>query len=258
MTAAWRALQPGVLAASLASPVMGQPAVSPVTQRIIEEQLQVAQPISPCDLPGIVWRVARSVGIPAGIEALPGPCRREPPRQGADVDAILTGLTVGDVLNQLISADPRYWWFEQDGVIVVRPVQAWADREHFLHRTVASFSVLDEHIGGALDTVSTALGPYRTSRGSPHALRTPEANRPISVQLGATSILNALTAVVRAHGAALWRLTYCRPTARHEHATIWLEAHDGGGLGRHAAVLRRPDGRRYSPCMEQETRRFER
>lgn len=230
----------------LALPAAGQS----VTERIIEDEMSVDTPLDPCVLPAIVWRIVRSVRAPAGIEPVPGPCRRGSRAPGAPVErSRLTGLTVREALDGLVRLDPRYWWTASNGVVLVRPLEAWNDRDHFLHRTASQFVVNDQHLGAALDEINNALGPFESTRGGEYALSTPDANKRFTVQLGATSIVGALTAVVRAHGTLLWHVTYCRPEARHENATIWLTTYDGGGLGRHAAVLVDGRGRRYSPCQ---------
>ena len=72
-------------------------------------------------------------------------------------------------------------------------------------------------------------------------------HRRFSVDLGATSVLEALNAIVRAHGELVWEITYCRPQALYEHATIWLSTFDASRMGAHVAVLRSPDGKTYDP-----------
>lgn len=235
---------------ALVLPLALPAAAQSVTERIIEDEISFGTPLDPCVLPAIVWRVVHSVRVPAGLEPVPGPCRWGGRAPRAPVEqSRLTGLTVHEALDRLVRLDPRYWWTVSNGVILVRPLQTWNDRDHFLHRTVSQFVVNDQHLGGALDEINNALGPLESTRGGEYALSTPDANKRFTVRLGATSIVEALTAVVRAHGALLWHVTYCRPEARHENATIWLTTYDGGGLGRHAAVLADGGGRRYSPCQ---------
>ena len=54
-------------------------------------------------------------------------------------------------------------WMESNGVVVMRPVEAWSDPRHFLHRTI-SLVVDDQTVVGALAAVRTALGPLAPER----------------------------------------------------------------------------------------------
>jgi hypothetical protein len=217
-------------------------------ERFIEEDIRVGLPLVPCALPAAAWRIARSVGVPLGLELIAESCRLEAkPKRDADEQLILTGLTAREAFDRLQHMDPRYRWIESDGVLVIRPTEAWDDRDHFLHRTVTSFTVNDRNMAGALDAVRSALGPERVTMGEQFPGTTRGGAKRFSISLGATSILEALNAVVRTHGALSWRITYCRPPARYEHATVEFLAHDGSGIGGRA-FPRREDGTSYDPC----------
>ena len=111
-----------------------------------------------------------------------------------------------------MEVDPRYEWREIDGVIVVRPRIAWTDPNHFLHRSVSSFTVRNKHLGPTLEAVIDALGPFPWRAGERFGtFTTRQADRVISVNLGTTSIIEMLNAVVRTHGAMSWSVWYCRP-----------------------------------------------
>jgi hypothetical protein len=215
----------------IAAPVAAQ---SSLPERIIEEDIKVALPPAPCAVPAVASRIARAIEEPAGIEYWPGSCQVKPRRPEDNVEWLtLRGLSAREALNKLIELDPRYRWSETEGVIVVRPLAAWTDPDHFLHRTVASFSVHDLHLGGALHTVINAIGPFQIPVDfvEQFARRTPQADRPLSVDLGATSIIDALSAVVRAHGASAWIVGYCLPRALYEDAGFDLRTYDGAGVG---------------------------
>ena len=78
-------------------------------------------------------------------------------------------------------------------------------------------------------------------------MRTEQGNRHITVGLGATSLLEAMNAVARAHGAMWWQVRYCQAGVRREFAEIHLFTFDMSGIGARGMV-RRPDGRWTSPC----------
>jgi hypothetical protein len=218
------------------------------TERTIEEDVRIRLPLMPCAVPGIAKRIARSVRASLGVEPVPEPCSYDGKRPADPADElVLTGVSLRTAFDRLIELDPRYSWTEVDGVIVMRPLLAWNDRNHFLHRTIPSFNLDDQRMGGALDAIQTALGPWRFIRNDQLAPRTPEGERRFSVALNATSIIEALNAVVREHGALWWDVRYCKPQARYEYATIQLNTFDGSGLGGHAPV-RREDGTSFNAC----------
>jgi hypothetical protein len=204
-----------------------------VTSRIIEREIYYSQPLAPCEVPSVVMWIARTAQIPAGIEKLPDDCLQLlPPSRSTDLrpqreKVYLTGKRIGEALNQLVSVDPRYAWTDSDGVIVVRPVAAWANRQHFLHRTIRSFAVTEQHIGVALDEWQRAVrnesGPPSESAPLRAARRTDEGNRPFSLMLGAAATaITALDDIIRAHSKAIWEVHYCQPFAEPKFATVYL------------------------------------
>ena len=72
--------------------------------------------------------------------------------------------------------------------------------------------------------------------------------RRISVVSHATSVIEGLNQIVRAHGALMWGVSYCKPPALYEHATISLMTFDSSGIGGHAVFLRDANGKPYDPC----------
>jgi hypothetical protein len=202
-------------------------------------------------VPGVATRIARAIGEPAGVEFTPGSCvisRSGPPSEFVS----LAGLTARDALDRAVELDPRYRWIEMDGVIVVRPVAAWDDPQHFLHRTGSSFTVDDQPIGGATNILADALGwVHPDFAAPPSGGRTPDALRHFSLALGATSIIGALNAIVRTHGALSWSVAYCRPERREEYASVVFTTFDLGGAGARHPFLLDAGGKRYDPCAGQ-------
>jgi hypothetical protein len=123
-------------------------AQQPPSDRIIDTDLRVNTPLVPCGVLDIVRRIAQSVRVPVGIEAVPESCdsERNVPFDSAN-EVSLNGLTVGDAFNKLAQLDPRYGWADADGVLVIRPVLASSDPSHFLHQTLPSLNLTDEGLG---------------------------------------------------------------------------------------------------------------
>jgi hypothetical protein len=232
-----------------------------VTAKVIENEVYYHQPLAPCEIPTAVIRIARAVQVPAGVENLADDCVQPPSRPDrTNITPLrekihLTGKSVGEALNELVAADPRYRWTESDGVIIVRPVSAWVNKMHFLHQAIPSFRVTDQHMGAALDEWRRAMWgvdarlPSESMRGGQ---RTPEGNRSFSVVVeeGATAI-EALDDIVRLHGALVWQVRYCQPRPEARYAGVWMwtleDAPTGIGVslkGRHTVV----NGKRVDAC----------
>jgi hypothetical protein len=219
----------------------------PPSERIIEEDMRFRPSLVPCAVPALAALIARSVRVPVGIEAAPEQCdvgSKTPPNPANEF--FFRGLSVREAFDTLIQLDPRYSWTEADGVLVIRPVFASHDPSHFLHQTI-SLNLVDERLSGALHAIRAAVSPFLVPGGDQFAFRTPEGERRFSVSLGATSILEALNASVRAHGSMWWEVRYCQPAARYEYATIGFKTFDGSGLSGRAAT-RRDDGTMFDAC----------
>jgi hypothetical protein len=217
------------------------------SQQVVERDIWVpAPPLHPCVVPELAGHVFESGSVPGGAEYLPGRCGQIKATSLSERTNLM-GLTVPQALNRLVQLDPRYRWVESDGVFVVRPLEAWNDRSHFLHRTI-SVAFTDQNVGGALFALLTAIGPTRHI-GEPRTYNTPEMNRQFSVALGTTPALNALNAVVRTHERLKWSVSYCQRQHRVEFAMVMLHTYDGGGLGgQPVGTLTDESGRSYDPC----------
>jgi hypothetical protein len=221
---------------------------SPVTDRIIEEDIRVRLPLLPCTVPQAAIRIAESLPVPLGLELVPEPCAEKGKKYPDPQDeVVLTGMSVIRAFDRLVALDERYVWSEVDGVLVVRPGVTWFDRNHFLNRRIPLFRVKDGRMWAALDAVHSALGGARGPADEVWPARTPQSDRMFSVSLGATAVVDALNAVVRAHGSLRWAVDYCKPQALFEYAMVRLNTFDGGGIGRHSAT-QRDDGTWSDAC----------
>ena len=196
-----------------------------VTSRILEGEVYYLVSLPPCEVPSAVMRIAKAAQIPAGIEKLPDDCPASwrPTASAPEHGKVsLTGKRVGEALDALVAADPRYAWIESDGVIVMRPVAAWANGRHFLHRTLRSFTVVEQHAGIALQLWRQAVWEDPTPPATVFGpVRSAEANRPITVTIAReSSAISALEQIARAHGRLLWEVTYSEPFAECRFATV--------------------------------------
>jgi hypothetical protein len=215
---------------------------------VIDQDIWVpAPPFGHCVVPELAGQVLEATLTPGGEEYLPGRCGNEPPLSAGERIS-LRGLTAREALDRLVQLDPRYRWVENDGLLIVRPVAAWNDANHFLHRTVSvAFAV--QNVGGALNALLTAIGPTRFS--GERTFNNPEMDRTFSVSLTGTSVLGAMNAVVRTHGGLHWLVGYCQPQSRVEFAMVMLHTFDQGGIGgRPMDTVTDQDGVGHVPCSK--------
>jgi len=224
----------GVAAVLLLAPgLRAQASAVPPLLRIVDSNLQVGLPIHFCSVPTTVVGLAKRFNLVAGIEFTPGECSAKWAKQRpAGEEVNLLGLTVEEALDKLVEIDRRYRWVESDGVIVIRPVDAWGDPKNFLNQISPAFVIDDKNLGGALDAIASNLDdqPHRGSDAL--ATRTAQGSRTFSVHLRATSVVGVLNAIVKEHGAMWWEVhDHARVATGQESRMVWLYTHDGSGLG---------------------------
>lgn len=221
-----------------------------VTNRVIEEDIRVRLPLLPCTVPGVAIRIAESLPVPLGLELVPESCgepgKNAPERED---EIVLTGMSVSRAFDRLVELDERYVWSEADGVLIVRPGVTWFDTNHFLNRKIPLFRVKEGRMWTAMNEVHSALGGARGPADELMPARTPQSGRMFSVALAATTAVDALNAVVRAHGSLRWTVEYCKPQALFEYAMLRFNTFDGDGVGRRSAT-QRDDGTWSDACTE--------
>ena len=219
-----------------------------MADRIIEEDVRVRLPLLPCTVAQAAVRIAESLPVPLGLELVPEPCG-EPGKKAPEREAevVLTGMSVSRAFDRLVELDERYVWSEPDGVLIVRPGVTWFDTNHFLNRKIPLFRVKEGRMWTAMNEVHSALGGARGPADELMPARTPQSGRMFSVALAATTAVDALNAVVRAHGSLRWTVEYCRPQALFEYAMLRLNTFDGDGVGRRSAT-QRDDGTWSDAC----------
>jgi hypothetical protein len=216
-----------------ASPAAAQNTAIPPLERIIDTSHKIPLPAHECTVPSAVSRLARQYHFIAGVEYLLVDCQPlfvGTPRDAAVIN--LQSLSVGEALKKLTEIDPRYRWMELDGVVVVRPVVAWTDRQNMLNFTTQSFVLEDVNVGSALAAAVAALQGYAGPSEQLHssAQGTEQGARQFSVKTGATSGADALSAIVRAHGAAWWEVQLASMQAK-PYPVVRIHTFDGTGLG---------------------------
>jgi hypothetical protein len=143
--------------------------------------------------PTTIGSLAQAAGVPMGVEIL-APSAARPWKVQA------SGRSLRAVLDDIISADGRYGWREDDGVVVIRPVSAWADESDVLHRSVGSLRLTRADGNDALVAINEFFGatPLRGSG--------PPDTRTFDVALPSGRLLDTLNGIVRAHGTMVWAI----------------------------------------------------
>lgn len=155
--------------------------------------------------------VLRSQGAPGGLALLPQ-CGEE------ERLAVPGGATLPELLDSLVAATPQYKWQSEHGVVNIIPA---GGAPPLLDVRVARFRAAkvktpDEALGNLLETpeVREAMPRpdvgWRLLRGKlssygPNAEGS-EAAKTFSVSLDNLTVREALNAIARAHGRAMWTL----------------------------------------------------
>ena len=233
---------------ALALPSAAQERTVEPLARQVTSNLTLKLPVGSCTVPQLAAHIASQLDIPSGIELLPGPCTS--PDQPLADEIPLMGMTFKDVLDLLIKADSRYYGVYSDGVVVVRPLEAWKKRDHFLHDTLQSLELKEQNIGAAMDQIFARHGRIGGS-GELHMSNDPAL---VTLSLGPVSRIEALDAVVRAHGRIRWEVVYCLPEVESDVATARLYVYDEGvarprsGLGVRGPFAREGSNRTVNRC----------
>ena len=188
----------------------------------------VGVPLTPSSLQRALAEVAWAARIPIGYEAPDDELwQPAPPSRTMNVE----GQTVEQVLNAIVSLQPHYGWSEDDGVIHLRPKRAVADPTNVLNRPIEMFVLDETTLQLALREVHFSLRPelrqggITGSEGGPTAL----GLRRFTVSVGQTTVQGILDAIVKAHGASSWSVTYTPDSGAAPPYRISFHTFDGWG-----------------------------
>lgn len=109
------------------------------------------------------------------------------------------GRTVAALLDALVARDSRYSWREVGTVAVVRPVDAWEDPSHLLHRRTGPIDLKDVATSEAVEAIFRLFGeptgrgggevPLSKEPALDEAMKVEARDRRVSVRLKDASIL---------------------------------------------------------------------
>jgi len=137
-------------------------------------------------------KLAVAAGVPMGFEAAGQQTRLSHP-------ATATGRKLSEVLDDLIRADDRYEWREDDGGIVVRPAAAWRDPLSVFNTAVGPIRQRQMQASDAASLMAQLFGVRSDVSSGPGDTITFTVDLP-----DGGTLLGALNAIVRAHGTMTW------------------------------------------------------
>lgn len=176
----------------------------------IREDVRIDNPrfLPPCAGGMAVDQIARAAHVLVGFEntedCAPGPRSL---KAGAGSESI-SGMSARLAFDRWIVSRPMYSWKPLNGMVVFRPTTAWANADNVLNQTVQPFRVTNEHVD---DILHTALRAATPSLFIPHEdvpRRSTLASHSMTVAFAGGTLLDALNAIVLAHGGAEWEVGY--------------------------------------------------
>jgi hypothetical protein len=187
----------------------------------------VGLPLTPYSLQRALADIAWAARLPIGYEAP----EDEPWQPAPTKSSVETGgHTIAEILNEIVARQPRYAWTLDDGVIHLRPKASAADPGNILNREVEEFAVDQATLQQALQEVHFTLRPGLRGGGIVGSGPAPSTLglRHFSVRLRSSTVQGVLDAIVKAHGASSWSLTYTGTEGARQYR-ITFHTFDGWG-----------------------------
>ncbi len=180
--------------------------------QVLTPRIQIMDPstVPECGLGAVIDQIARAYGVATGFENLPhcGWWGRGTAMHQID-QKWLAGMTVRQVFDHVVTVSGgRFRWKQVNGVVTMRPVEAWDDPANVLNLPTDDFTVSDASMDDAVDSLTKVTKPplFMQHQHVPHPRR--DIDRLFSVSCPPATMLESLNEIVRAQGAALWELAY--------------------------------------------------
>jgi hypothetical protein len=147
---------------------------------------------------GNVEKVCQAAKIPCVLEWARPPSSASVPADAARVE--LRGRSVRAVLDDLVPVGSPYRWRVVNGVVVVRPSEAWDSPVNPLNRRVAPLAVSGVDPDVALKIIVAAIRGVEPPASDAAGSRWPPLGWTVSLSVAAGSGLDALVALAGADG----------------------------------------------------------
>ena len=181
-------------------------------------------PASPDALAETLASIARDSGVLIGFETKLDAGLR---RRGTKFGRTLRGKTVGEALDALMAIHPGYEWRSVNGVIHVRPQEAFVNFNHFLNQAIGPLQLTDALPLHATFEVHRVFVPdcvinhpiYTDQRDAFLETEEPAMRQPLTLSFNGGTVIDLLDAVIKAHRSLYWNVTYQVPPERLHDAT---------------------------------------
>jgi len=174
-----------------------------------------------------IGALAAAAHVPMGFES-------QGAADAADLNVRASGRPLRAVLDAIVAADPRYEWRDEAGVAVLRPATAWTDRDDYLYRSAPAIRFDDVGASDALQLVVALFGQdlHASQRSTLGDIKR------FTLDVPAGTVLDALNAIVRAHGALAWGIEPfpVTPTAPGTVLSPYMASLVSGGTGRAVGI----------------------
>jgi len=184
--------------------------------RLLGAGAEIRLPASTDALAESLASIARTSGVLIGFETkLDVGSRARKTRFGSS----LRGKKVSEALDELMAIHKDYEWRSFNGVIHVRPQAAFAQADHFLNQVIAPLELTDALPLHATFEVHRVFVPdcvvnhpiYTDQRDAFLATEHAAMRQPVTLSFSGGTVLDLLDAVIKAHGALYWNVTYQVP-----------------------------------------------
>ena len=201
----------GLIAIGLTSPAMARTSALDAELRDSISVTDV-QNMNPCAVGMVFDQVSRAVSVPLVFENLRG-C---PPAPRSTVrPSVQSGQSrsARQLLDELTTLVPQYAWREMNGVVVVRPREAWESSADPLSQPIGSLDFRESGLENVVETIVNSTTSLRVLSQS-RLLPSPEwSNRPLTMRFQGGTVLDALVMLASTCGDLTWQLGYSGQTA---------------------------------------------
>lgn len=147
-----------------------------------------------------VMRMLRArVGVPIVWEEAPGPLVK------LNRTYDITNADVQTILNGIVAIDPRYLWRKVNGVIVIRPIAAWANPANPLNARVESIEWT------ALPTEEVLVRTFNLMFAANRIANNQSQSPKLTISVPSGAILDILIAAARPNPWLFWSARYNTP-----------------------------------------------
>ena len=177
------------------------------TRVLPAQPLSVSLPLVTRNLVIAMNQLAWHGRVPMGFEGLAD----EPSETTSPAGELaLGGGSIADALDKIVARQPAYSWSQENRVIHLRPKTMRLDGNSLLNQPIDAFELHDVTLSEALREVHFHLRPELRHRGVVGSGPGPRqlGLQRFSVAVSRVPLLELLDAIVVAHGAANWHVTY--------------------------------------------------